>query len=349
MSANSAIVSFGPQAALGANPTSWYRHRLLQSNLASVDPAPRGPAEIGGIPVPDFMYKSGPIVSGNVVLQPRLQNTVGWLLYGLLGKCTSTETSAGSGIYDHVFEIDTARPSYVPWMGWRVALPRVNGGATTDMGEVYKDCKLVGAQIQLPADAPLTAQVEVLGREFSIDHDPTTWTYANDYEDWASIPIGCQTGGHIKIGSETLPVIQATVGFVNTPSDLRFNRIFGSPFLDDIDITERALTFDITVKWRNPDLYAAVRTGATNGTAWSAKVYTGSLEIKTVSSENMPSATEPYTLTISASKVALSMQGGIELVPNQSVLMRFQGIATNAPSYCTFKLRNKQAAYVWPV
>jgi hypothetical protein len=119
--------------------------------------------------------------------------------------------------------------------------------------------------------------------------------------------------------------------------------------LDDVTIVLRRLTYDITVKWNNPDLYLQALTGQSNGTTWTPQPKTAALDIMTLSSVNMPSESEPYSLRVEADEVIMSHVGGIQLAGGQSVLMRFQGSALEATNYGRFTLRNKQAAYVWPV
>jgi hypothetical protein len=121
------------------------------------------------------------------------------------------------------------------------------------------------------ADTPLNARVDALGRDFSFDEAANTWTYAEVFEDWESIPVACQTGGYIKIDGEELPVVAANFGWQNMPLDVRQEKVIGDPRIEDVTINSRQFTYDITVKYKSPALYKKVLTGSTVGTQWSAK------------------------------------------------------------------------------
>jgi hypothetical protein len=355
ITAASAIIGFAPQAGMGDfSPPYWYKHRATMVDLDVMDEVREGVPEIGGVPVPTFPYKAGPVVAGGFTIQPRLESTLGWLLYGLMGAVDSDDDDYdySENIVKHIFGF-AAEPSYVPWMSFRKHIPPKEANPATDLGQIFRDCKIVGASLVLPNDAPLTMRVDVLGREFELDHAPDQWSWENEFESWESIPVGCQTGGWLKIGDggDELPVVAATVGFQNVPLDIRQERVYGSPFLEDVTIVQRRLAYDMTVKWNNPDLYAALLTGSAVGTEWSGKPYTTSFEVKAVSPMNTPEDIEPYSLVVAANKVMMSQVGGLTLAGNQSILLRFAGVALETDpdiAYATFTLRNLVPEYIWP-
>jgi hypothetical protein len=349
VTAQAGTIGFGPQPAKGVLPTQWFRHRATLVDLAVIDPTQEGAPEVGGIPVPSFPYKTGPMVAGGLTLQPRFEDTLGWLLYGMMGKVTSVENPGASGIYDHLMEMLSGDETYVPWMGFRKHIPRKDGVAATDLGEIYKDCKVLGFTLSLPNDAPLAARVDVLGREFVLDADPASWVWDNTFEHWESIPVACSVGGYLKIDGAELPVVAATVGWQNMPLDPRQEKVYGDPFLEDITVIQRRMTYDMTVKWNNPDLYQQVLTGGIGNLTWSPHPKTGSFEVKAVSSVDMPTEDEPYSLIIKADEVMMSQVGGITLAGNQAIMMRFSGVALEATNYASFTLRNKAVSYDWPV
>jgi hypothetical protein len=347
--AQAGTVGFGPQPAMGTLATDWYRHRATLVDLAVQDPQQEGAPEVGGLPVPTFPYKTGPMVGGGLTLQPRLIDTLGWLLYGVLGDVDSDEDPGGSGIYNHVFKMASGNETYVPWMSFRKHIPRRGADAATDLGEIYKDCKVMGFTLNLPNSEPLTARVDVSGREFEFDYAPDAWTWENTFEHWESIPVACQVGGFLNIDDVEFPVVQASVGFQNVPLDPRQERVYGSPFLEDITVLQRRMVYDMTVKWNNPDLYTEIVTGASDGSEWSSAPKTASFSVKAVSSVNMPDETEQYSLQIDADEVMMSLQGGITLAANQAIMMRFTGVALESDTnFCSATLRNKIASYAWP-
>lgn len=350
ITANSGIVSFAPQISKGVLPVTpkWYRHRATMVDLSVTDEVAEGAPEVGGIPVPTFPYKTGPVVQGGMTLQPRLQDTLGWLLYGAVGYVSSAETSVGSGIYDHTFKLSPTDPSYVPYMSFRKYIPPSDGTTATDLGEVFKDCKIMGFNTSLPNNGPINSRVDVIGREFAHDMAPSAWTYENTFESWESIPVSCATGGYIKFEGAELPVVQASANFVSVPLDLRQERLYGDPFIYDVTPVQRRLELDLMVKWANPDLYNSVRTGSSSGTAWTSAPFTGSFEAKTVSSVNMTGKSEPWSLTFKSDEISLSLVGGIQLASNQSVMMRFRGVALDSTHFADITLRNLVSEYAWP-
>lgn len=349
VTAQAGTVGFGAQPAKGVQATTWYRHRATMVDLAILDPVNEGAPEVGGLPVPTFPYKTGPQVGGGLTLQPRFEDTLGWLLYGCLGDVATDEDPNGSGIYNHVFKMLAGQETYVPWMSFRKQIPRKDNAPASDLGEIYNDCKVLGFTLQLPNQEPLTARVDVSGRTFALDTDPTLWTWDNTFEHWQSIPVACAVGGFLKIDGEEMPVVNASVGFQNVPLDPRQERVYGDPFLEDITILQRRMQYEMTVKWNNPVLYQDIV--ANGGTEWSSAPKTGSFDVKAVSSVNMDGEDEPYSIRFQANEVMMSQVGGVTLAGNQAVMMRFTGTALEADTalnFCNITLRNKATGYVWP-
>lgn len=348
VTAAAGIVGWAPQYQKGSTPTLWYKHKATQVDLAVLDDTRLGDDEVGGRPVPTFPYKAGVMVGGGMTLQPRLEDTLGWLLYAMMGKATSTQVET-SAAYDHAFTFATDAGD-VKWMSFRKYVPMKDGGVNTDLGEIYKDCKVLGSSLTLASDRPVQMRVDVLGREFALDHAANTWSWVNtSFENYPSIPIGAHTSGAIQIGGTSLPVVQASVNFANQPLDTRMERVYGSPYLEDVTIVKRQLSFDLLVKWNNPDLYAEILTGSPTGTTWTAQPFTGSFEVVT-SAYGEADTGYPYTLTIACTDAMLALNGGITLAGGQAVMMRFNGVALDptAGEYTTITLRNAETGYTWP-
>ncbi len=339
------ILGFGAQAAKGTVPVDFYKHRAMQIDLSWEDPVSLGPLEVGGIAVPTFPYKTGSMGAGGFSLMPRLEDSFGWLLYGAFGACSSAVGVVDN--YDHTFTLGT-----VPFMGFRKHIPRVNDGVATDVGEVFTDGKLISSAFSFPNMQPISARIDVLTIKGELDHDPTAWTYANaDFEDWQSIPVSCVAGGSLLVDGNAMQVVQASVGFINTPLAIQQERIAFDPYMDDITIVERRMVMDLVVKWENPDLHAIVRTGSASGTTWSAAPWVAPFILTVLSSVNMPSSTpEPCSLIISAPDVSFNQVGGVTLAGGQAVMLRFRGVALAPTSaeYATAVLRNMVTSYTWP-
>jgi len=430
VTAQAGIFGFSPESAKGSVGTTFYRHKATLIDLGLLDDVRVGPLEIGSGPFPTFPYKAGYVVGGGVEIQPRLEDTLGWLLYSALGDVTTTNPS--TGVYKHVFAPDTTDLSFVRWLTLRKYIPKKEGDEATDMGEEYLDCKPIGLALTLPNDAPIAARWDFLGLShrfvpnigttisktnsdltrssnivtattttdhgfvpgdgvtiagadsgwngiFGIRSTPTSttftyyhegadgsptasgtsdvgeqWAWDNTYEDWGSIPVGCEQGGGITFNgggiNEELPVVGARIIFGNQSLDLRQEKVFGSRTLEDITIIQRLMTFDVTVKWNNPRLYQAIITGNQYDLDWASRPLTGVMDISMVGTENIGSTNTKYQLDISAPEIMWQMNGPIQLAAGQAVMMRFTGTALEPTSgdYVSFSLYNGQSAYTWP-
>lgn len=349
LTAASGIWGFGPQTAKESVATAFYRHRAIDIDLGVLDDTRLGQLEVGGRPVPTFPYKAGYAVGGGATIQPRLEDTLGWLLYAATGAVSSEETSPGSGVYDHTFGLATD-PSFVPYISSRKYIPPNEGDTDTDLGETYIDCKVVNFGLQMPTGAPLTSRIDMLGREFAFADNADGWTWENTFEDYESIPVSCATAGYIKIDDVELPVVAATLAWQNNPLPMDQEHVIGDPKLEAITIISRQLTFNFTVKWRNSELYRSVLTGAVDGTTWTAQPKVGSFEVKTVSASNMPAIypAEPWSLIASSEQAMLQQVGGVRLAAGQTVLLNFAGTAIDGTDYASLILRNLVEEYAWP-
>jgi len=356
--AQAGILGFGPSAGKGSGVAvgDWYRHKATLIDLAVLDDQRLGPPEVGGRPLPTIPYKAGVMVGGGATINPRLECSLGWLLEGALG---DVSTTSGSGaIQEHRFKLNETSPGLVPWMGFRKFIPADQTADT--LGETYNDCKVTNLVLTLPNDGLVNARVDVVGRTFTLEEDPS-WGITSgstggwdpvygEFEDYTSVPIGSDVGGYITVPTfGDLPVIQAQVGIQNMPLDPRMEKVYGSPYLEDVTIVSRAVTLDITVKWTNPDLYQYVLTHATDGTTWDSTPFTTSMEFLTQSPSLMPSESVPYKLFVQVTEAMLSLQGGIQLAGNNAVLMRFSGTALDTTGdYVVFQLWNQYSSYAWP-
>lgn len=95
LTAQNSIFAFGPQTAKGAVATTWYRHKALSIGFGVADEAQLGPLEIGSSPFPTFPYKAGYVANGQVVVMPRMAESFGWLLMGMLGDTGVTQCVTG--------------------------------------------------------------------------------------------------------------------------------------------------------------------------------------------------------------------------------------------------------------
>lgn len=355
VTAQTGILSWGGQSGKGTIASTFYQHRAADIDLSTTSDDRLGPPEVGGINTPTIPYRAGVLVSGGATINPRLEDTLGWLLHGALGAWTSTADenvfgTADTGGVHHVFTF-ASDAGYVPYMSFRKYIPGET--STDDLGETFLDCKVVNMALALPNDGLINARVDVLGREPGFDDDPT-WTYGNtQLEDYQSIPIGSVTGGYLKVpnfSATALPITAANVTLTNAPLDIRQEKNYGSPYLDEVTVIGRSLTVDLIVKWKDPQLYLAILTGSTTGTEWTAAPWVEDFDVYSLSTNPISGLISPYQLRVQAPEVMYQVQGGIRLAGNNAVMMRIQGtaIAPSSGDYVTIDMFNEATDYTWP-
>lgn len=356
VTAQTGTFSWGAQAAKGTIATEFFKHFAADIDLAPVSDDRLGAPEIGGDPVPTFPYRGGVMVGGGATINPRLQDTFGWLLTGVAGACavaTDKDVTGATvtGFNHHSFTFSTVK-SHVPFMTFQKVIP---GNTTTEfLGEQYQDCKIVSMAIACPNDGPISVRLDVLGRKPAYDDNPS-YTYENtQFEDYKSVPVASVEGSYLKVpafSANALPITQATITLANQPLDVRQEKNFGSPYLDDVTIVGRQLTVDMILKWTDPQLYLDIITGSTTGTTWTASPWVSDLKVLTLSSGlAIDSPVQPFQFMVEAPAVMYQLVGGIRLAGNGAVMMRVQGTAiASTGTYYTLHLGNERTtAYTFP-
>jgi hypothetical protein len=258
---------------------------------------------------------------------------------------------AASDFRKHAFQFLASDAYYVPWMSFRKLIPAGRNNVT--FGEQFVDSKVIGLNFQLSTENPIVCRVDAMGKAFDFVDDPANnWTWANTYEDYTSIPIGCTPGGYIRVpsfGDQPLPITAATVGIQNGPLDPAQIRNYGDWALDDVPIITRQLVFDVTCKWYDPSLYRAIQTNSKTGLTWSPIPFVQSLAITGYAPYFPTGSVGRYGLEVLADSVMWQLNGGVRLAGNDLVTMRLTGTAIDTTGvYASFNLINKKESYVWP-
>ena len=350
------ILSFGAQTAKDTVSATYYQHRASDINLGILSDDRIGPPEIGGISVPTIPYRAGVMAAGGATLNPRLEDTFGWLLHGAVGAVTSTADenvfgTADTGYVHHEFTLPTPSTA-LPYMTFRKHVPGLVSG--DELGEVYENCKITSLAFMLPNDGLIQARVDVLGTAEDTQYsDPTGWSYENTLmEDYQSIPIGSVVGGYLQVpdySGTDLPVTQARAILSNTPLPPAEEKNFGSPYLDAVTIVNRAFAIDMILKWRDQDLYRSIITGSTTATQWTAAVWEEDLDIFMVSPADISGLANPYACRIEAASVMYRV-AGLALSGQDAISLRVVGtaIAPVSGEYVTIHLGNEVTNYTWP-
>lgn len=355
VTAQDGILSFGGQSAKDTISATFYRHRAADINLGVQSDDRLGPPEIGGIAVPTIPYRAGVLAAGGATINPRLEDTFGWLLHGAVGAVTSTVDenvfgTTDTGYVHHTFTLPDPTGA-LPWMTFRKEVPSETAGK--ELGEVYQNCKITSLAFMLPNDGLIQSRVDVLGTaESTIYEDPSGWSYENTMEDYQSIPIGSVTGGYLQIpdySATDLPVTQARVILANTPLPPAQEKNFGSPYMDSVTIVNRALSVDMVLKWKDQDLYRSIISGSTTATTWTASCWMEDLDIYTLSPNDISGLNNPYALRVEAADLQWRV-AGLALSGQDAIMLRVMGTAV-APStgeYVTIHLGNEVTNYTWP-
>lgn len=373
INAQSGVFSFAPQTAKNGGSKStdfnvgsatWYRFRTPSISGGGTQMQQMMPLEMGGPLVPSGVYKSGAAYASEVELVPRLENTLGYLLYAALGQVTSITGNqwtasgavAATGVNAHIFRFNPTEHADLPWLSTRYMLP---GDAAADrFGEVSFDTKVSGLQLNIPSMSIVTARVGFQGRCFFFPAytDVQGWTYANSLEDADTIAI---TGkGRMLFGGTGPKLTNMTVTLSNNLTSPQQEGIIGSYYADDITVLTRSINIRASVKWQNPQLWKQLMTGSTSGVDWSAMPFVAetagnvkALEAVFEAPINIPGSSKPYTLRIMASRAVMSLdRGTIQLRAGDLVQFNVNiDILEPLPGqdYVQIVLENGATSYTW--
>jgi hypothetical protein len=356
VTAQAGIVGWGPQIGKGTIATVFHKHKATTIDLGMLDDVRMGALEIGGSPFPTFPYKAGYSIGGGFEIQPRMEDVLGWLLYSLMGDCSSAVVGT-TDAYKHTFKPLAADTSAVKWMTLKKYIPKKDNNNSTDLGEIFTDCKPVAMTLDLAAEQPLSARMDFIGRTWTPVADTTAWTWANAaYEDWHSIPVGCEVGGFVKftgggLSDFVLPAVAARVTMVNQNLPLPQEKVIGSFGLEDVTIVTRQMAFDITVKWNDPELLLAIQGGANNATGWTSTPLVGELFLTAATATEIPDDSgENYRMEVEATNVVFQLNGPPVLAAGRAVMLRFMGtvMEPNSGAYAEVRVVNAKTAYTWP-
>lgn len=329
INAQSAVFSFAPQTAKIGDGTftvsahNWYRFRTPSISGGGTQMQQMMPLEMGGPLVPSGVYKSGAAYASEVELVPRLENSLGYLLYAALGQVTTITgkqwTASGgvtaTGCNAHIFRFNPTEHAELPWLATRYMLP---GDAAADrFGEVSYDSKVSGLQLNIPSMSIITARVGFQGRCFFFPDytDVAAWSYANTLEDADTIAI---TGkGRMLFGADAPKLTNMTITLSNNLTSPQQEGIIGSYYADDITTLTRSINIRASVKWQNPQLWKQLMTGSASGVNWSALPFVKesagnvkALEAVFEAPINITGASVPYTLRIMGSRAVMSLDRG---------------------------------------
>ena len=347
--AQEGIFGLGPQTAKESMASTFYRYKILQTDAGAVENLRQSALEVGGSPFPTGAYKAGAFFGGVVSLQPRLEGDIGWILYAACGSVSTLPDTPATGLYTHIFRPDPNAYSALKWLSARILTPGAVSGQ--ELGRIGQDCRISQLRLIVPQNDVVTAQIGLTGRVPSLSDDVSGWTWADDFEDFDSVPIS--VAGHFQIPDATSqPALGADVMLNNVLNPVQREMIIGEYHPDDLVAVTRNLQVNFIHKYPNPDLYLELVTNSGTGAsiAWSPVINYKSMNLKVESPGNISGQSYPYSLEIKATKLSWAPEGAPRLVGGDMLAVRYAGTAQEPASdnYFEFRLVNEVASYTWP-
>jgi len=351
VAASAGIFGFGPQSAKGTLATTWYRHKATRVGVGPQQVIRQFPPEIGGGIHPTGAYKAMAFGGGQAILNPRLDNVLGWLMYAAVGQVSDIDDTPEAGMYRHRF---TPPDNYydMQWMSIRRLIPGATG-TSDNLGEVLYDCRPVGMRLALTPTNVLTSAFTFVGRIPKLSGtDVDSWSWGNTYERYPSVPLSHQ--GSFELDGAGQKATALTVDLVNGFTSPQEEMIIGSPYPDDYILQNQGLSLTWTYKWHNPDLYQALLCGSnveSDGEIdWSPSVHSTSVSFEVNSPDNATGMSNPWKLKVYAPEVTWQAAGPPELVANGWLALQFTGVAQEQAVGDTFyfEMDNLTSEYAWP-
>lgn len=333
------------------------------------------PLEAGSTyPFPAGTYKTGLFYAGNIMMIPRLENRLGYLMEAVCGDVSTFAdvtvdqhiAAAGNnvGVHCHQFlgllEATGSGTNFtLPYLTTHRLLP--NQTTSSEVGEISQDACITSFQLNVGAAGIVTANVGMVGRGAAIslwDIDPGWTTPTLDDIDTFMV-TSCT--GFVKINIvggtpatvTTQNVTGAQLTFINQVLPPNQARIVGSPYHVDHPNLGRFLTVDIPTLVTDYDTYVQAFGGPANpviDTGWSCTPLDGNIDIELQSPSLISGAATPayhlFRFRTTQDNAKFSVQP-LVLVPGQPVVfaMRVQIARPSSGISYEMYLQNGTASY----
>lgn len=335
----------------------WYRMDPLTVRMDIIQGDQVLPPEVSPDIVPKGAYKDGYFGAGQADLIPRLQNSFGALLWGLMGNASSvtgkdTDGVSATNVNTHIFSYNPSDKADQPWMSFRRLIP---GKVAADRyGQTFFDAKVANARITIPQKGKLMARITMVARDVDQEENPT-WVWDVDYEDTTSTPQSDQ--GYLKMQGTEFPITGAVFELDNGLTTPDQERIIGDPRPDDFTALYRPATLRFVYKWEDPSLYQQVFNGGDGLTDWDPlpKIFStvganfafdAMFETPLTISGSSPA--RKYAVRIRGNSATLAPDGPIELASatllQQAFTLTILKATGNAP-YLQILLQNGVTGY----
>ncbi len=257
--------------------------------------------------------------------------------------------------YEHFFTYGASQ-EVIDWATIRKVVP-----GDTYLYTQALDCKLAMMRFIIPQAGPVASRIDAVGRVPTFP-DGSAWSY-DAMDDPDAFPIA-NAPGYFQFSQDgsvnALGVTGMVFEIVNLLTTPQEEMTVGSNYPDDFGVRGRAVTARFVYRWKNPELCLQIMTGAVDGTAWTADVFTTDLEAAVTTPGVMgDDQEEGWQLKFVAPKVEFRQNGPVRLVGNQTIAIEYIGSVltpegSGSPAwsgdgeYFAVALRNEVASYVWP-
>lgn len=327
------------------------------------------PPEIGGKALPTGAFVSGTWAEGAASMIARLDERLGWILLATMGDVSTISdvtiaqhlASSGStaGVYTHAFRFYSTDQYFIPWLTMRRFLPHTD--STTDLGEVFQDGKARSTTITGAAGAPVTCDVDLVGRLPSADSaNPGTdfdfnpsWAAAtfDNFDDFAV--TSCD--GHFKVEDTEFKVTNVAITVSNQPLAPAQSVHIGTTHPLDYPNLGRACQITATILVEDYNLYVSTFKGSASAGADSdvtCIVYKADVDVM-LASQTYVDGTEPYRIRVISNtaedNVAWQVRP-LRVQPNRPIVLQVTASvqATASGDPLIFYLQNAKTGYLLP-
>jgi len=354
VAASQGVIGWGPQVAKGTLATNWYKHKAVQVETGAQQEVRQFPQEVGGGFHPTGAYKRMGFAAGQVIMHPRLQDVIGWLLYAAVGDLSTIADTPEASMYRHQYT-PPADFCDMPWLSVRKEIPAGCDVGTENLGEILKDCRVSGLRFAVEAGGLAQCAATFVGREPSLSETGVdTWTWTNAaYEDKEGVPTAAASD-QVTVGGTTMVATNIVIDIQNQFTTPDEELIIGSYYPDDMILQQQTMQVRWTYKWNDPDLYKSIVTGANTESGgdidWSPTVHTSAFLSKFKTPGNATGMSNPWAIEFYAPEMVWQAAGSPRLVGGGWLSLEYQGIAQEPTSGDTLRVRleNLTSGYSWP-
>lgn len=329
-----------------------YEYFLSQNIQMGVqDDIQQIPLRVGGPLGATGAFKQGVMYAGQFDFLPSPASSLGWMLLGLMGLCTTTADSPVAGAHTHKFSLN-GNGQTLPWATFRSKIPK-NGGYYSETGF---DCRFAGMSLMIPNQGLVEAQVNLLGRDFVLGNG-SGWTYVNSSVDPAALlPKGHQSV--VKAAGTEMQVLNVSIDWMNNFAGPQQETVVGYPKMLDITKLNHACQIRVVELWDSDAFRRNILTKNPTGTDWNGDVYEtitatpGTDDAFSVeyTSPSYITGTTPYKLRFRADQVNWRLGRPMPLRGGSLIAQEIIGVPqepTNpAMEYGYFELVNGKTGYV---